>query len=142
MDLSISSVTGTTSSLLTQAVGMSRAVTAVQATQATTRSPQQSAVRLFQDDEEDTGSWSDGLGSRFAPETANTLLDAQETATSAQADQTFYFDPLDTNKDGKVTYYEWLAGQKSNSSASTAAGSTATASSGGQTAATSTSLAA
>jgi hypothetical protein len=141
MDMSVSSVNGTASSLMMQAVGMPRAVNSVQATQATTRSSQQTSTGTFENDGEDSSSWADGLGDRFATDTANSLLDAQGTTT--QADQTYYFDPLDTNKDGKVTYYEWLAGQKSSTDTSTAAtASSGAGSTSGTVPATETSLAA
>jgi hypothetical protein len=81
--------------------------------------------------------WTSGLGDRFSSETANALLGVQETAvagsaagtgqtedtpSSSDTERAFYYDPLDTNQDGKVSYYEWLSGQASTTStASTAA---------------------
>lgn len=116
MDLSVSYVNGSTSSLLSQAAGLARAETATRAARIGQASSQENAVRSFETDEDDSRVWSDGLGNRFASDTANTLLDAQEEATATQTDQTYVFDPLDTNKDGKVSYYEWLAGQTQSAS--------------------------
>jgi hypothetical protein len=111
MDLSVSYVNGSTSDLLTQAAGLVRAETAARAARIGQASSQENAVRSFETDEDDSRAWAEGLGDRFAPDTANTLLGAQEEATATQTAQTYVFDPLDTNKDGKVSYYEWLAGQ-------------------------------
>ncbi len=118
MDLSVSYVSTTTSSLLSQAAGLARAGIAAQATQSSARTAQQSSARQSDSAGQDSTSWTDGLGDRFASDTANTLLGAQESATTTQSEQTYYYDPLDTNKDGKVTYYEWLTGQKSGSNSS------------------------
>ncbi len=116
MDLSVSYVNGSTSSLLSQAAGLARAETATRAARIGQASSQENAARPFETDEDDSRVWSDGLGDRFASDTANTLLGAQEEATATQTDQTYVFDPLDTNKDGKVSYYEWLAGQTQSAS--------------------------
>jgi len=120
--MSVSIVSGSTSStdLLTQSVVRTHAEAFSQTETTTERG------RWVEDDA--TTTWANGLGDRFTPETANSLLSAQETTSGsdsatqqAREQGAFYFDPLDTNRDGKVSYLEWLAGQKTSTSDDTSA---------------------
>ncbi|MBN2751313.1 MAG: hypothetical protein JXQ84_01265 [Rhodospirillaceae bacterium] len=90
----------------------------------------ETSAQLFsQDDSATVSSWTTGLGSQFSGETASAILGAQEATTAeatsgendteagaaastSESETTFSFDPLDTNQDGKVSYLEWLEGQK------------------------------
>jgi len=110
----VSSAAYASTDLLVQTASWLRTETATRA-EAAAQSAQTQRSLWLADETGNGQAWTDGLGSRFAPDTANTLLSAQETASSTgaagQAQHAFYFDPLDTNRDGKVSYLEWLAGQ-------------------------------
>ncbi|WP_337997150.1 hypothetical protein [Oleispirillum naphthae] len=116
-----SSVAYSSTDLLVQTASWLRTETSTRAENAAQTAQAQPSHRLA-DESGDGQSWSDGLGSRFAPETANTLLSAQESSafsSTGAAQHSFYFDPLDTNRDGKVSYLEWQAGQTPSSTTET-----------------------
>lgn len=132
----VSSAAYASTDLLVQTASWLRAETATRAENLTQTAQAERSRRLAEESGDGQQAWSDGLGSRFAPDTANTLLTAQETSSSGStgaAQHAFYFDPLDTNHDGKVSYLEWLAGQNTSTTETVTAGAAASATAASET---------